>query len=252
MPRAIPTPSSASIPIPVTHPMHQSPHRLVPVLAGLAMVLPPLWPAASLADPALDPAPAVNPWSGTFELYGFAPLRTNGTTTINGREAEVDQDLGEILRVLRPGGLFILETPNPENLMVGALKFHMDPTHVTPLPPELMEFTLEQSGFTQIQVARLSPDPLLDPARDAGTAPDVASLLYGPRDYAIRARKPCATAIAHPLSEGDRTSGVDLGALPVFGRHAKDCAMQREIIGAGYRIRTRDPLITNQMLYQLS
>ena len=98
--------------------------------------------------------------------------------------------LGEILRVLRPGGLFILETPNPENLMVGALKFHMDPTHVTPLPPELMEFTLEQAGFTEIQVARLSPDPLLDPARDAGTAPDVASLLYGPRDYAIRARKP--------------------------------------------------------------
>ena len=101
MPRAIPTPSSASIPIPVTHPMHQSPHRLVPVLAGLAMVLPPLWPAASLADPALDPAPAVNPWSGTFELYGFAPLRTNGTVTISGQEAVVDQDLGEVLSVLR-------------------------------------------------------------------------------------------------------------------------------------------------------
>ncbi len=81
--------------------MNNRPRRLVPVLAGLALGLPPLWPAAGLADPGPGPFPAVNPWSGTFELYGFAPLRTTGTTTIRGLEAEVDQDLGEILDVLR-------------------------------------------------------------------------------------------------------------------------------------------------------
>ncbi|MDM7954110.1 MAG: hypothetical protein QUV07_12970 [Cyanobium sp. CZS 25K] len=102
--------------------MNDSPPRLVRVLAGLALALPPLWAGASLAEPARDPAstapwigqeqrletppaetvsPAEKAWRGTFELYGFAPLRTTGTTTINGREAEVDQDLGEILRVLR-------------------------------------------------------------------------------------------------------------------------------------------------------
>jgi hypothetical protein len=81
--------------------MDNRPRRLVPVLAGLALALPPLWPAAGLADQAPGPSPAVNPWSGTFELYGFAPLRTTGTTTIRGLEAEVDQDLGEILDVLR-------------------------------------------------------------------------------------------------------------------------------------------------------
>lgn len=84
--------------------MNDRMQRLVPVLAGLALVLPPLWPATSLAEPAVSPAPqapTVNPWSGTVELYGLAPLRTTGTTTISGQEAEVDQNLGEILSVLR-------------------------------------------------------------------------------------------------------------------------------------------------------
>jgi hypothetical protein len=87
--------------------MNQSPPRLVPVLASLAMVLPPLLPAASLADPAQAPAPAVNPWSGTFELYGFAPLRTNGTVTISGQEAvvisETDLRLADVQAVALTG-----------------------------------------------------------------------------------------------------------------------------------------------------
>ena len=32
------------------------------------------------------------------------------------------------LRVLKPGGLLILETPNPENVSVGTCSFYMDPT----------------------------------------------------------------------------------------------------------------------------
>src|SRR5262249_53567457 len=36
--------------------------------------------------------------------------------------------LDEARRVLRPGGLIILETPNPENLAVGHRWFYMDPT----------------------------------------------------------------------------------------------------------------------------
>lgn len=113
--------------------------RPLPALASLALALPALWPVAGLADPArgraaeaswigqelrlpaapavaaapetaqAEPAPgesapatpAASPWSGTVEVYGFAPLRTTGTTTIRGQEAEVDQDLGQILEVLR-------------------------------------------------------------------------------------------------------------------------------------------------------
>jgi O-antigen chain-terminating methyltransferase len=39
-----------------------------------------------------------------------------------------------------PGGLLILETPNPENLVVGACTFWYDPTHIRPLPPAMMRF----------------------------------------------------------------------------------------------------------------
>jgi hypothetical protein len=44
---------------------------------------------------------AANPWRGTVELYGFAPLRTTGTTTIRGFEADTDLDLGQLLSSLK-------------------------------------------------------------------------------------------------------------------------------------------------------
>lgn len=75
---------------------------------GQELRLPPTAPAdaAELETAQVEPAPgelapAAPPWSGTVELYGFAPLRTTGTTTIRGQEAEVDQDLGQILDILR-------------------------------------------------------------------------------------------------------------------------------------------------------
>jgi O-antigen chain-terminating methyltransferase len=46
----------------------------------------------------------------------------------------------EALRVLRPAGLLILETPNPENIVVGTAGFYIDPTHQRPLPPLLLSF----------------------------------------------------------------------------------------------------------------
>jgi hypothetical protein len=40
-------------------------------------------------------------WRGTVELYGFAPLRATGTTTIRGFEADTDLNLGDILSTLK-------------------------------------------------------------------------------------------------------------------------------------------------------
>ena len=51
--------------------------------------------------PGQDAAEGSNPWRGTVELYGFAPLRVTGTTTINGFEADTDLDLGDILSSLK-------------------------------------------------------------------------------------------------------------------------------------------------------
>lgn len=59
------------------------------------------------------------------------------------------------LRVLKPGGLLILETPNPENVSVGTCSFYMDPTHNHPLPPPLLEFLPIHYGFNRAITVRL-------------------------------------------------------------------------------------------------
>jgi O-antigen chain-terminating methyltransferase len=55
--------------------------------------------------------------------------------------------LREAARVLAAGGLFVLETPNPENPRVAGVQFWLDPMHLRPLPRELMEFTCEHFGL---------------------------------------------------------------------------------------------------------
>ena len=98
--------------------------------------------------------------------------------------------LDQSLRTLASGGVLILETPNPENLMVGALTFHNDPTHLKPLPPELLEFMVRQRGFIDAQILRLHPYPD-DKAivEDSEVARRLNELLYGPQDYAVIARR---------------------------------------------------------------
>ena len=85
----------------------------------------------------------------------------------------------EALRVLRPGGLLILETPNPENLVVGTSSFYFDPTHQRPLPPQLLSFLPEHYGFARTAVLRLQePQPVQDTVRLwdvlSGASPDFA------------------------------------------------------------------------------
>jgi SAM-dependent methyltransferase len=62
--------------------------------------------------------------------------------------------LDETLRVLKPGGVAIFETPNPENLVVGACNFYMDPTHRNPLPPPMIEYLVEARGFVRVEIRR--------------------------------------------------------------------------------------------------
>ncbi len=66
----------------------------------------------------------------------------------------------EARRVLRPGGVLILETPNPENLVVGTANFYLDPTHIAPIPPLRMDFMAEFAGFGRKTILRLNgPEP---------------------------------------------------------------------------------------------
>jgi len=92
----------------------------------------------------------------------------------------------EIRRVLKRGGLLLVETPNPRNLIVGANTFHFDPTHIKPLPPEVLEILFETCGFTKIETRLLHPsDTLFGMLDHKRIDPHIAQLLFGPQDYAV-------------------------------------------------------------------
>ena len=64
----------------------------------------------------------------------------------------------ESLRVLKPGGICIFETPNPENLLVGACTFYIDPSHIKPIPPQTLSYLTEARGFVNVEIMRLNPN----------------------------------------------------------------------------------------------
>lgn len=100
-------------------------------------------------------------------------------------------------RVLVPGGLLLLESPNPLNLSVGAAYFYIDPTHKRPLHPKLLEFLLSARGFDSVEVRYLHPSlPLQLPQEtdDAmrGMRPlvdQLNQLLFGAQDFAVLGRR---------------------------------------------------------------
>lgn len=91
-------------------------------------------------------------------------------------------------RVLRPGGLLIVETPNPENVLVGSGDFYLDPTHRRPLPSRLVHFLAEARGFRDVAVRPLHPAPAYQRFPETSElATRLDAYFHGPRDYAVLA-----------------------------------------------------------------
>jgi len=93
----------------------------------------------------------------------------------------------EILRVLKPGGLVILETPNPSNVLVGSCSFYLDPTHNKPLPSTLIKLVLESLGFNKVKIININPysDDLKIKNDDFEISKRFNEYFYGPQDYAV-------------------------------------------------------------------
>jgi SAM-dependent methyltransferase len=106
-------------------------------------------------------------------------------------------------RVLKPGGLLILETPNPSNLIVGAVNFYIDPTHLRPIPPPLLHMVLWSRGFDPIEIRYVNPPgDRFEVPEGLGEAGDAVrsiverlnDILFAPCDYGIIGRRVGAEA----------------------------------------------------------
>jgi SAM-dependent methyltransferase len=106
-------------------------------------------------------------------------------------------------RKLSPGGVLVMETPNPTCLTVFADSFYKDPSHTRPLHPDMMQFLFETTGFEDVELRFSAPvsagawvPPLDAPAANREQFNEglerLNRLLYGFQDYAIigRAAKP--------------------------------------------------------------
>lgn len=100
--------------------------------------------------------------------------------------------MDETLRVLQPGGVVILETPNPANVQVGSCNFYLDLTHRNPLPGPLTQYLLEARGFSRTHFMPLHPCGETSDRLTEGE-PQVQRVFnqffFGPQDYAILAYK---------------------------------------------------------------
>jgi len=94
-----------------------------------------------------------------------------------------------VYRVLRPGGLFVIEVPNLENLRVGASTVWIDQTHRRPLHHATVEFLLKEVGF-MVEVTFEHP---LDPHWAESESEAVRALrrrVDGPGDTRLYATRP--------------------------------------------------------------
>ena len=93
---------------------------------------------------------------------------------------QIERALALLAPRLAPRAVLIVETPNPLSPFALAV-FHTDPTHVAPLPPERVRYTIEAAGFED---ARTLFQARVPQGQFAGPDP---LAYYG--DYAVIARR---------------------------------------------------------------
>jgi SAM-dependent methyltransferase len=99
--------------------------------------------------------------------------------------------IDETVRVLKPGGLAIFETPNPQNVLVGSHNFYLDPTHRHPIPGPTAQFLLEARGLCHVEIVQLHPyaEAYWVPEDGSALARKFNEYFYGAQDYAVIGRR---------------------------------------------------------------
>lgn len=98
----------------------------------------------------------------------------------------------EAHRCLAVNGFVLFETPNPETFSVGSHTFYLDPSHLRPIPPQLLAFMLEYVGFT-CEIIRLHPIEELPIGLESLYLKKLHTAAFGPADYAVVGRKSTTT-----------------------------------------------------------
>lgn len=134
------------------------------------------------------------------ELPHDSLLAVTGFHLIEHLPVEFQRELAQAaLGALRPGGVLILETPNPTNLNVGAASFWLDPTHLRPVNPAFLAFLLSDVGYVGVETRFLHPrDGYQDSEGEAALADELMWALRGPQDYAVLGVKPASATIGRP------------------------------------------------------
>ncbi len=125
--------------------------------------------------------------------------------------AYLRETIREGLRVLVPSGILILETPNPENIVVGSNNFYFDPSHERPIPSQLLSFLTGYTGFYRSKIVRLQ-----EPKKPGKTESiNLHDVLEGVSpDYAVIAQKEDAPEKLISFNEiFDKDFGISLGAM---------------------------------------
>jgi len=94
--------------------------------------------------------------------------------------AQIERMLELVARRLLPGAPLIVETPNPLSPFALGV-FHTDATHVDPIPPERMRYSIETAGFEDAKTLFQAKIP-----SDQFAGPDPRAYYA---DYAIIARR---------------------------------------------------------------
>lgn len=127
-------------------------------------------------------------------LHGLAAESVSAVTGFHVAEHLSTEDLvdflGEASRVLCRGGVLILETPNPRNVLVGSCNFYFDPTHRNPLPDEVLKFLVESRGFAEVEVLPLNPSDEQPVTGHDELTKRFNQYFYGPMDYGLVGWKP--------------------------------------------------------------